>query len=70
MTLAYYGQPVKMCHILPPLRSLPVLVGKKKLKKKKVPEEFAWHRIIAFVVPLFHVRNAQAIECQRQKRTK
>lgn len=42
----------------------------KKLKKKKVPEEFAWHRIIAFVVPLFHVRNAQAIECQRQKRTK
>ncbi|CAI4710552.1 AAR_G0044570.mRNA.1.CDS.1 [Saccharomyces cerevisiae] len=35
MTLAYYGQPVKMCHILPPLRSLPVLGEKKKNKKKK-----------------------------------
>ncbi|CAI4728083.1 ADM_collapsed_G0045690.mRNA.1.CDS.1 [Saccharomyces cerevisiae] len=34
MTFAYYGQPVKMCHILPPLRSLPVLVGK-KLKKSQ-----------------------------------
>ncbi|CAD6640746.1 XXYS1_4_G0012200.mRNA.1.CDS.1 [Saccharomyces cerevisiae] len=34
MTLAHYGQPVKMCHILPPLRSLPVLVEKKTEKKK------------------------------------
>ncbi|CAI4431051.1 BAF_collapsed_G0030090.mRNA.1.CDS.1 [Saccharomyces cerevisiae] len=34
MTLAYYGQPVKMCHISPPLRSLPVLVEKKTEKKK------------------------------------
>ncbi|AJT02256.1 hypothetical protein H828_YJM1478N00060 [Saccharomyces cerevisiae YJM1478] len=50
MTLAYYGQPVKMCHILPPLRSLPVLVEKKKLKKKKSQTT---HNHVIFLFTLF-----------------
>ncbi|AJT30918.1 hypothetical protein H826_YJM1463N00059 [Saccharomyces cerevisiae YJM1463] len=50
MTLAYYGQPVKMCHILPPLRSLPVLVGKKKLKKKKKSQTTNNHVIFLFTL--------------------